>query len=71
MKKTDIIVDKHRYQQGIANILKDAKLSAEQKQLILGRMEKTHSGNQQARQAVDKDIPALKPHMAELDKLFQ
>ena len=35
------------YQQGIANILKDAKLSAEQKQLILGRMEKTHSRNQQ------------------------
>lgn len=59
------------YQQGIANILKDAKLSAEQKQLILGRMEKTHSGNQQARQVVEKDIPALKPHMAELDKLFE
>jgi len=59
------------YQQGIANIKKDSALSAEQKELILGRMEKTHLSNVQARESVEKDLAALQPHMAELDKLFE
>lgn len=59
------------YQQGVANIKKDNALSAEQKELILGRMEKSHQRNVEARKKVEQDRAALQPHMEALKKLFE
>ena len=59
------------YQQGVANIKKDSTLSAQQKELILGRMAKSHQRNVAARKEIEQDLAALQPHMAELEKLFE
>lgn len=59
------------YQQGVANIKKDKALSAEQKDLILGRMAKSHQNNVGARKTTEQDLAALQPHMAALKKLFE
>jgi len=58
------------YQQGVANVKKDKALSAEQKELILGRMAKSHQGNVEAGKTAEQDLAALRPHMAELEKIF-
>ena len=59
------------YQQGVANVKKDNALNAEQKELILGRMAKSHQGNVETRKTVEQDLAALRPHKADLDKLFE
>lgn len=58
------------YLQGVANINKDPALDAARKEMILTRMESTHKLNMEALKASEKDIPAVQPHMAALDKLL-
>lgn len=59
------------YQQGVQNVKNDASLNADQKQRILQNMEKTHSRGVRARKSAEKDLDAVRPHMAELTKLFE
>lgn len=59
------------YQQGVANVKKDSALSAEQKERILGGMAKSHQSSLEAGKAAEQDLAALRPHMAELEKLFE
>lgn len=58
------------YQQGIANINKSPSLTAAQKEAILVRMKTSHQKNMNARQSSEPDMAAVRPHMAELGKLF-
>ena len=59
------------YQRGVDNVNKDPKLDDRQKKAILGGMNKSHQRYLAARQAAEKDLPAVQPHMAELGKLFE
>lgn len=59
------------YQQGIVNINKDPGLTAAAKEAILVGMKKGHQRNMKARQASEPDLAAVRPHMAELGKLFE
>ena len=59
------------YKQGIVNVNNDASLTAAKKQAVLKGMEKGHKRNMAARQAAEKDLPAVRPHMAALDKLME
>lgn len=58
------------YQQGVSNIKKDPKLSDVQKQMILQRMEKTHTKNQDRRINAQPDLPALAPYKATLEQVY-
>lgn len=59
------------YQQGIANVKKDPNLNAAQKERILQNTAKRHQINTRARAAAEQDFVAVRPHKAELDKLFR
>lgn len=59
------------YQEGVARIKKNPSLSDEHKEGVLRGMEKAHKRNTQARAAAEKDFVAVRPHKAELDKLFK
>ncbi|MBP6018920.1 MAG: hypothetical protein KA735_05465 [Burkholderiaceae bacterium] len=59
------------YQQGIANINKDPGLTAAKKEAILVGMKKGHQRNMNARQSVEPDLAAVRPHMTELGKLLE
>ncbi len=58
------------YQQGIANINKDPKLSEASKRAVLAGMEKGHARNVALRKNAEQDLPALAPHRAALDEKF-
>jgi len=59
------------YQQGIANVKKDPNLNAAQKERILQNTAKRHQINTKARASAEQDFAAVRPHKAELDKLFR
>lgn len=59
------------YQQGIANVNNDPGLTAAQKEAVLAGMAKGHKRNMDARQAAEKDLAAVQPHLATLNKLFE
>lgn len=59
------------YQQGIANIKKDAQLSSAQKEMILSRMAETHKRNSALRNVSAPDLTAIQPFLAELESLLE
>lgn len=59
------------YQQGVANVRNDPKLSEKQKEAVLAGMEKGHKRNMDALLAAEKDIPAVQPHLNTLGRLLE
>lgn len=59
------------YQQGIANVMSDPNLTQEQKAAILAGMAKGNQRNAAQAESSEKDVSAIRPHMAELNKLFE
>lgn len=58
------------YKEGVANVNKDRNLTDVQKKAILTGMAKGHQRNMDARKTSEQDMPAVRKHIKELDKLF-
>lgn len=58
------------YRKAVADISNHPDMPAAQKEAILAGMKKGHQRNMNTLQATEQDLAAVRPHMAELDKLF-